>query len=192
MGQALSHDIRMSVITIRQSGKRFSEIAKDLSIGYSTCLNLWRRYQLKGEEGLRTNYKNCGPQSIISERSIYKHSLKLKKEHAEWGAPYIITQLEDLFPQAILPTSRTLQRWFRKAGLNQPKSQLPSKADKWAKNVHQVWQIDAKERIDLPNGQQCCYLTTVDEKSGALLDAKVFSLPSDQSSSSQTSSAIHD
>lgn len=192
MGQALSHDIRMSVIKLRQSGKRFTEIAKDLSIGYSTCLNLWRRYQLKGEEGLRTNYSNCGRQSIISEEVIYKQSLKMKKEHAEWGAQYILTQLEDLFPQAILPTSRTLQRWFRKAGLNQPKSQLPCKTDKWAKKVHQVWQIDAKERIDLPNGQQCCYLTTVDEKSGALLDAKVFSLSSDQSSSSKTGSALHD
>jgi hypothetical protein len=41
---------------------------------------------------------------------------------------------------------------------------------------HDCWQIDAKERIRLKNGQEVCYLNVVDQVSGGAIGTRVFSL----------------
>ena len=74
-----------------------------------------------------------------------------------------------------VPSERTLQRWFKARQLYKPKSRfplLPSPAP--AHQVHEVWQIDAKEKLHLGTGQKASYLSIVDEKSGSLLRAEVF------------------
>jgi hypothetical protein len=43
-----------------------------------------------------------------------------------------------------------------------------------AREVHNIWQIDAKEKFKIATGEKHCYLTVVDEKSGSLLGAKSF------------------
>ena len=73
-----------------------------------------------------------------------------------------------------LPAERTLQRWFRAQGLGKTKSGFPVVPPAWADQVHDVWQIDAKEQLQLPTGEKACYLSIVDEKSGCLLKAVVF------------------
>jgi hypothetical protein len=40
--------------------------------------------------------------------------------------------------------------------------------------VHDFWQVDAKEQLQLASKQKACYLTRVDETSGCLLQAFVF------------------
>lgn len=61
-----------------------------------------------------------------------------------------------------------------------------------AKAVHNIWQVDAKEQLTLLDGQVACYLTIVDEKSGAALASPVFPLCSNQSSSARNSQAKTD
>ena len=48
-------------------------------------------------------------------------------------------------------------------------TKIPRPKGDWAKKVHETWQIDAKERIVLADGSQGCWLTIIDEKSGATL-----------------------
>ncbi|WP_169521694.1 DDE-type integrase/transposase/recombinase [Spirosoma spitsbergense] len=73
-----------------------------------------------------------------------------------------------------LPSIRTLQLWFKAAGLTKPRPQLLNSPKVWAEYPHQVWQVDAKEQQRTLDGTKVCWLTVVDEKSGAVLAAPVF------------------
>ncbi len=48
-----------------------------------------------------------------------------------------------------------------------------------ARIPHQTWQVDAKECLVLPDGTEACYLNVTDEKTAAVLKAKVFPLGED-------------
>ena len=65
---------------------------------------------------------------------------------------------------------RTLQRWFKAAGLTRLRQKQPDSVQTKTCAVHQVWQIDAKERLPA----QASYLSMIDEHSGAFLEAFVF------------------
>ena len=57
-----------------------------------------------------------------------------------------------------------MQRWFRSKGLNKPRPrEAEPKADR-VDTVHDCWQVDAKERLTMGDGQQGCNLSIVDEQ----------------------------
>jgi transposase InsO family protein len=71
---------------------------------------------------------------------------------------------------------RTLQRWFRRAGLLAARSGRragPSSYQR-AQQPHDVWQMDAADQVALQNGRQVCWLRIADECSGAVLQTTVF------------------
>jgi hypothetical protein len=95
--------------------------------------------------------------------------------HSEWGADYIRCRLKERYPDDGLPTARTFQNWFKSAGLTSKlKSKMPIIESQRAKEVHQVWQLDSKEQLELNSKEPACYLTMVDEHSGSLLTAESF------------------
>ena len=101
-------------------------------------------------------------------------ALALKREHPRWGAGLIRVELEQQFPQVALPSVRSLQRWFAEALLQPPRRKRPACVSRRAHQVHEVWQLDAKERMRLADGTGTCVLNISDEASGALLGALVF------------------
>ncbi len=113
----------------------------------------------------------------------HRVSLWLKRAHACPGAPYIRLQLANRYPLAELPSVRTLQLWFKAANLSQPRRQLLNSPKMWAQYPHQVWQVNAKEQQRTRDGSKACWLTPVDEKSGAVLAAPLFPLWPNQPSS---------
>ncbi|MCH2044991.1 MAG: hypothetical protein MK212_12805 [Saprospiraceae bacterium] len=72
-----------------------------------------------------------------------------------------------------VPSVRTLQYAFRKAGLNKRRS-IRTVSEKKVTKVHEEWQIDAKENLELQDGSRACYLTIVDTKSGGVLGNHCF------------------
>src|SRR5207244_8187324 len=74
-----------------------------------------------------------------------------------------------------VPAERTLQRWFRRAGLGPaPKGRRLKTAAPRATRPHEVWQMDAKERVLLHSGEHVSWLRLADECSGAVLGTRVF------------------
>jgi hypothetical protein len=68
-----------------------------------------------------------------------------------------------------------LQRWLRHAGLTPPPALLVRRPDQSrAGEPHQVWQMDAVERLKLLDGSGACWLRISDEFSGAILLTEVF------------------
>jgi len=173
---ALPMTVRQQVIELRTKGSSLQSIAIEQQLSYSTLLRLWKRYKAEGTVGLTTHYNNCGP--VAGPRCspvIYRAAVWLKRCHPDWGAALIRVILKDRYKDLAIPSERTLQQWFRAKQLYKPKSRFPV-VQSIAQQAHDVWQIDAKEKLCLTGGQKASYLSVVDEKSGCLLKAAVFPL----------------
>jgi len=175
MGAAIPLKERELIVREKLKGKPLIRIAQEHNFSYSTTCNIWRRFKNQGIEGLAPSYSNCGPCGIKRSLKIYRCSLWLKRKNPKWGAPFIKTLLEERYPDEDFPSIRTMQTWFRKAGLSLPKAYRKEPKIAKVNAVHDCWQIDAKENLKLQDGSEACYLTIVDVKSGAVLDASIFS-----------------
>jgi hypothetical protein len=82
--------------------------------------------------------------------------------------------LAEQYPATQLPSVRNLQRWFAQAGLAPVQSRRPPRVQQRGQEPHDVWQIDAKERLRLADGTGACVLNVTDEASRAALGASVF------------------
>jgi hypothetical protein len=182
MGQAHSLATRKAIICQRQLGISMSEICETLNVSYTSVRRICKRYSdnLHPESDLQSvltpHYSNCGPKTEKWSSDIVDAVLLLKAEHLSWGAPRLLVELERKLCGQTLPTIRTVERWFRKNNLGKPPRQGGEPAIGRARGVHNIWEVDAKENLVLLDGQEACYLTTVDEKSGALLASPVFPL----------------
>jgi len=192
MGLAIDIATRNLIIEQRKRGHSFIKISSDLKVGYTTVRNIWQRYLIKGEAGLVPDYKNCGKASIESNMTFYRGSLWLKRLHPQWGAPLILLKLKQRYGVEEAPSARTLQRWFRNSQLNTPRQRKNNPKIGRSKATHNIWQVDAKEQMTIANGEKICYLTIVDEHSGAWLEAPVFPLSSNFSSSTTNDSGKND
>ena len=122
---------------------------------------------------------------------IYRAARCLKAWHPGWGGGRIRGLLKQKYPGKALPHPRTIQRWFKDNGQIRVKTQLPEEDAHWANRVHEVRQIDAKEHLQLANGQKACWLNIEDEYSSAVLDPPVFPLCQDQSGTGTTGTTSH-
>jgi hypothetical protein len=183
MGKATDMASRQGIIRLKQAGKTLFAISQELLLPYSTVRNLWQGYRTNPKKALAVNYANCGKHPKTRQDLIYRASLWIKRLHPQWGTPKIHLALCERYGRENVEHIRTLQRWYRDANLIKPRQQMAEPIIGDSKAVHNIWQVDAKERLTLLNGQEACYLTIVDEKSGAALEAPVFPLRSNQPSS---------
>lgn len=183
MGKATDMASRQGIIRLKQAGKTLLVISQELLLPYSTVRNLWQRYRSNLEKELAVSYANCGKHPKTRQDLIYRAALWLKHLHPQWGSPKIHLVLCERYGRANVEHIRTLQRWYRDANLIKPRQQMAEPIIGDSKAVHNIWQVDAKERLTLLDGQEACYLTIVDEKSGGVLETPVFPLRSNMSSS---------
>lgn len=174
MPQAIPYPIRQDIIERHQAGQPLSAIAQELQVSYRTVRALWQRYCAQGAAGLQTHYTHCGPTQRTFPHVLQEAASALKREHPRWGAGLIELQLREQFPAQPLPSWRTLQRWWQQAGLQPARRRVPAPRRSRGEQPHEVWELDAKERIRLQDGSWSCVLSVVDEASGALLAATAF------------------
>lgn len=175
MAKATSLAHRELIVSLKKQGHSIRSISEQLDIRFSTVRDIWTAYRKKGESGLQTNYENCGKKKPDSSDLFYRVAIYLKRHHALWGSPYIHAIMKERYGEDI-PSIRTLNRWYRALHLNKARRQLESQQIGKSTAVHNIWQVDAKERLELADGQKACYLSIVDEKSGSWLSSIVFPL----------------
>lgn len=174
MPQAVPQPIREQIVSRRLAGEALTEIAEALELPYRTVRGLWRRYRVRGEEGLVPDYQRCARPGPHFAAAVYEAGLQMKREHPRWGATMILVQLGQLFPEEPLPKRRTLQEWFQRAGLSPGRSRSPSVNPQRGKTAHEVWQLDAKEEMHLADGSSSVALSVMDEATGAVLGVALF------------------
>jgi hypothetical protein len=139
---------------------------------------VWRLHQREGR--IHPNYANCGSKEPHTSQRVYRTALFLKYAHPTWGAPLIRHLIQQKWADEVVPSERSLQRWFKQAGYHAPRKKIPGERRKGRSPVvHAVWELDSREDIHLANGQPLVWLVVSDEASGAILKGQVF--PSGQS-----------
>lgn len=113
MGQALPLALRQEIVSLRESGKTYRQISEQLHVGYATSKNIWYSYRKQGEAGLQTRYANCGIKTKRSGANMYRIVLWLKRLHPGWGAGRIRIGLLSRYDEKLIPSERTMQRWFK-------------------------------------------------------------------------------
>lgn len=174
MPRALALALRERVVQWCQQGRTLGSIARELGVGYRTVQACWSRFRRQGQSGLAIGYQQCGPKDCAFPKALREAALDLKQNHPRWGAGLIRLELSRLQTRHALPCVRTLQRWFQSAGLQPGRAKRPPVERRRGELPHDVWEIDAKERMRLADGSGTCVLCATDEASGALLGAEPF------------------
>lgn len=173
MPAALGIEIRQEIVERRQQKQSFRAIAAEMNVSYDTVRGIWQHWQAHGT--LKPNYAACRHPGPRYDEAIYGEAIEMKRAHPRWGAMLIRLKLEDQYDGMDLPSVRTLQNWFRQAGVNRtPATQRKSQKVKRGQSVHDVWAVDAKERMKLADGSRASWLAITDEASGAILDTEAF------------------
>lgn len=174
MGQSKTLDVRQRAVALRSTGLTFSQIALELNISIGTAKNWLKRYQSGGASGLIASYKNCGCSVKEEEEKFFRMVRLIKHLHPTWGIPLILVRIKDKYPDLSLQSIRHYQRRLSIVHDHMPKGRLPQPSVEKSRTAHDCWQIDAKERLVLQDGQPACYLNITDEATGAILAAQTF------------------
>lgn len=173
MPAALALSIREEIVKRRQAGETFRRIARELKVSYAATRRMWERFEQEGN--LKPHYDRCRPPEVRKAARLHERAVELKQSHPSWGAGLIRLELSEQFPTEELPSERTLQRWFRRAGVGRTRVDTqPRVRVKRGRDPHEVWAMDAKEQIRLADGRYVSWLTITDEGSGAVLSATLF------------------
>jgi|SRR6218665_1057 len=175
MAKPTSLAYRELIVSMKKEGHTIKAISQALDLSFSNVRDIWTRYRKEGEAGLQTKYEHCGKKKPDSTDLFYRAAIWLKRRHALWGSPRIHALLQERYGEQI-PSIRTLSRWYQELNLQEPRQQHGHQKIGASIAVHNIWQVDAKEHIQLMDGQKACYLSVVDEKSGAWLSSSVFPL----------------
>ena len=173
MPAALSIQGRKQIVSMREQGHSFRVIAEKLNRNYETVRRIYHRYMTSGQ--LEASYEKCRQQSIRYSEGVYQAAVEIKQAHPNWGAGLIWIELAEEFDESELPSERTLQRWFRRGGVQNPAPERrPRPYARRGKRGHEVWAMDAREQVELGDGSFVSWLTVTDEGSGAILGAFLF------------------
>ena len=178
MGQPLSMTLRLEIINTREEKQlSYRALADHYQISYHTVRNLCRSYAEGGEAALIPDYSSCGRPVSAEQEKVYRLVRLIRHFHPGWGVPYILTRIEVAYPELKLQSERTYQRRLKR---DCPSPALPAPRIPRepilndVRQAHDEWQIDAKEKLRLPDGQGYSYLNVTDTQTHALLKAKPF------------------
>lgn len=174
MPAALPLELRRQIVEGHQQGKTLHQISLACGLAYVTVKGIWTHWVKYGK--LTPNYEAARQRGTRKYKALYEDSLRIKKAHPTWGGGLIRLELSKQFPGTALPSVRSLQRWFRQAGINRrlKAEHKGASSVKRGQRVHEVWAVDAKEKIRLQSGARASWLVISDEASGAILTATSF------------------
>ena len=178
MGQAIASSLRIEIVKAKKKENlSYRALSDRYKVSYHTVRNLCLSYEEQGESALVPDYSNCGRKISPSSEKAYRLVRLISHFHPSWGVPYIVTKIGIDYPELTLQSVRTYQRRLKK---DCPKVEIPPpKVPREdlindVRQVHDEWQMDAKEQIKLASGQEVSYMNITDTKSNALLKAKPF------------------
>ena len=175
MATAIPPVLRRRIVELCESGHTAIQVSQLLGLAYPGVAKIWRTYRRQGPSVLELGYSRCG------RKPIYDPLLRAEIDEAlvhnpDLGAPIIRSRLLAENGQRPIPHERTIQRWWRQQGKNNPRGRRPKSHRTYAQQPHHTWQVDAKERVRLLDGSQHCYLSFTDEATCSFLQGWVFPL----------------
>ncbi len=175
MAQFKDVKLRQQIAADHKLGESYTSLARRYSMSYNTVRSICMSYAAFGERGLIPRYSKCGRRTSDGAERSFRLVRMIKHLHPSWGVAYILVRIRQTYADLVLQSERHYQRRLENIGNKSPQSQLPlSPPIERSRLPHDTWQIDAKERIKMADGQERCFLNITDEKTASLLKAKGF------------------
>jgi transposase InsO family protein len=178
MPAATPPESRQRILELHQQGLASPQIAQVVPVAARTIRGLLAQWtQEPPGPDLAPHFDRCGRSLSAGRLAVLQACCALRLQHLRWGAARIRIDLLGCHPEELVPPTRTLQFWLQQAGLAPPRVRRIGKKDyQRAQQPHDVWQMDAVERLTLLDGSPACWLRMTDEYTGAILATELFPL----------------
>jgi hypothetical protein len=158
--QATSIGQRRELNRLVEEGRTYAEAAEEVGVSFWTGRKypkgiIWvRRGKRDGVENLGSCYGRPKRGEMVGFDPLVRYVvIRMKKEHPKWGPDYVKKKLKERVSLRgkKIPSAMTIWRYWRSFGerllrkRDQSKSQVKS-----SKIPHGVWQMDAKESMQIP------------------------------------------
>src|SRR5262249_16936057 len=139
--------VRQVIVQQAEQGQSADLIARSLGLVSRTVRQLLQRLRVQGKNALATSYPSRAYPHPPQVRALIEEALQWRRAHAAGGAGLVRVLLRRHYPADPIPAERTLQRWFRRAGLIPAPSGRRSGPSSYcrAQLPHEVWQMDAAD-----------------------------------------------
>jgi len=152
--QATSIAQRREMMRLVEEGHTYAAVAKQMGISFWTVRKWIRRGKRCGNEKLASCYGRPVSRPLAGFDPLVRYvSLRLKRQHPKWGAEYVLKKMGERasLRGKRLPYSTTIWRYWCSFGeriflKRDPSRSKVSPSDK----PHGVWQMDAKESMQIP------------------------------------------
>jgi len=179
MGKPIPFDLRVKIVRDFESGHSQSAIAAEIGYSKDAVKKILRQYRQKGEAALKADYSKCGKTPRRHFSDVIETELMRRKDELP-GAGYVFSVLQEAMPEERIPSTRSIQRRWAKAGNPRTAKQRRQASNTWTKEVHHTWQIDGKEQITLADGSQVSWVNIADEASSTVLHTEIFPPANDE------------
>ena len=142
-------------------GERWKEGQKDPEISKAMELSVWtvrkwrRKFQGEGRLGMSPRMGRP-PTGALSQYSsdIREKISNLREEHSGWGPITILIELEKdpVFSERKKPSRSSIATYLKQKNYTrkyEKHSELPQPKEKKAKQVHEIWEVDAQGKLVL-------------------------------------------
>ncbi|MDH3693950.1 MAG: integrase core domain-containing protein [Gammaproteobacteria bacterium] len=166
-------DERLRFVAKLLDGEKMAVACREFGISRKTGYKIFDRYKEFGIRGLEDRSKCAYRHPNKLPFQIEKAILRIKQEHASWGAPKIRDKLVKLFPMIKPPATSTIHVVLDRHGLVKRRQRKRYKAKgtalSEAPTPNALWCADFKGQFLLGNRQYCYPLTITDQRSRYLL-----------------------
>lgn len=164
------------------AGKTLAEVAADVGCSEMCARKWWRQGRDQGREGLRQRRGGRGTSGPLSRFAleVAARALSCKRSHPRWGPQRVLLALaaEPALNGLTLPSSSRLAVFFKEQCpecVRTLRQRLPPLAPPVAGEVHQAWQMDGQENVQLQDGAIATVASIRDPVGAAMIASIAYS-----------------
>jgi transposase-like protein len=165
------------------NGQTLREIAEELDCSWETVRKWWKRWRNAGKAGIGEKRAGRGASGTLSQFDprVAQKAESLKRQHPRWGANRVRIELsaDPELAGAAIPRRSRLATFFKErcpeCVMVYKATPLVRKAKPKATQVHEEWQMDSQEGIELGNGEMAIVSNLRDPVGAAPIASLAFS-----------------
>lgn len=165
-------------------GQTLAEVAAEVGCSLVCARKWWRIGRDRGLEGLAAVRRGRGPSGLLSKFApeVRAAALASKQAHRRWGADRVLVELQQdtQLSGLALPQRSRLAAYFKarcpECVASRKARPQPQPRAAEVTGVHEMWQLDSQEGIELRNGEIATICNIRDPVGAAMIASQSFSV----------------
>lgn len=151
---------RFAILALKEK-QPFAQLCRQFGISRQLGYKWRARFAEEGRRGLQDRRRGPTQSAQPQAEQWRQKALRMRRAHPHWGGEKIRVKLAEKYGRRRLPSARSLERWFRQAGLIKRRPQRARQGPvvahpglTCARRRHQVWTVDFKGWYRTADGQR--------------------------------------